>query len=134
MRGAPGYSLLELLVVLAIAGLIAAVAVPAAATSLDRMALNADARLLMTQLRLLRVAALDRQEDIVLTASAGVVAASTGASFALSRGASVEVEGARFVIGAEGSAGGVLRVSRGGAALRIVAEPLTGRLRAEAAR
>ena len=134
MRFSSGYSLLELLVVLAILGLVAAVATPLVSTSVERMTLNADARLLATRLRALRELALDQQKEIVLTADgAGVLAASNGEEIRLSSGTSIDVIAQRgqisqFTIGADGTPSGRLRLSRGAAALGVTTQSLTGRV------
>jgi prepilin-type N-terminal cleavage/methylation domain-containing protein len=124
---APGYSMLELLVVLAIMGLIATVAVPVVSTSVERMTLGADARSLATQLRDLREAALDEQKDVVVTVEGGNVTVLNGEALLVSSGTAVEIMGSRFVIDAEGAPTGSFRLLRGNSSVRIVANPLTGR-------
>lgn len=134
VRDQSGYSLLELMVVLAIIGLITAIAVPSAATSLERMTLSANARDLVTQLRTLRETALDQQTEQVVTFKDGVFVLSNGATLSISPGTSAEVEGERFVVGADGVPGGAIRLARGGSSVRIVTHPLTGRIAVEVAR
>ena len=121
----PGYSLLELLVVLAIIGLIATVAVPVVTTSVDRMTLAADARAVATRLRALREDALDQQKEIpvaigTLPVSGGTVVDATPAK--------------DFAIGPDGTMPATLRLTRGGASVRIFANRLTGRFSIEGAR
>lgn len=128
MRSASGYSLLELLVVLAIMGLIATVAVPMAATSVERMTLSADARSLVTQLRDLRDSALDQQRQMVVTAQG----AQSG-SLTVSAGTTIEVGAEGFSISADGIPSGRLRLSRSGSAVHIVTHQLTGRIAVAAA-
>lgn len=65
-RGSAGYSLLELLVVLAIIALIVAVAVPPLIGGSDRIVLAADARAVATQLRTWRDEALDNQKEVTI--------------------------------------------------------------------
>lgn len=128
----PGYSLVELLVVLAIMSLIVLVAVPAASSTVERMTLSADARTLTTNLRALRTIALDRQTDIVLTATASGLAPSQGPAIELSSGTAIEIAqlGAdrRFVLRWDGTASGVITLTRGESSLRIAVDRLTGRL------
>jgi general secretion pathway protein H len=138
-----GYSLIELLVVLAIMGLIAVVAVPAVASSLERMTLSGDTRALTTELRRLRTRALDRQIDISLTVSGGaanILTVSEGGTIELSGGTQAEILSnaagnapPRFVVAWDGTMNGSLRLTRGGAAARISADRLTGRLTVESA-
>ena len=123
-----GYSLLELLVVLAIIGLIATIAVPMASSSVERMTLNADARAVVTQLRDLRETALDQQREVVVIERAG-----QAHPLAVSAGTTVDAGREGFRIGADGIPSGTLRVARGGASVRIGAHSLTGRIAVEAA-
>lgn len=143
MRNAAGYSLLELMVALAIMGLIIAVAAPAVGASVERMTLRSDARAVTQELRRLRERALDRQTDIVVTASgsaANALAASDGSALTLASGTQVEIVPTRRGLPAQlrvswdGRIMGAVRVSRGAASSRIAADRLTGRLRAETAR
>lgn len=118
---ARGYSLLELVVALAIMGLIAAVAAPVLIGGIDRMTLNADAREVATKLRALRETALDTQSEIAVTPGAFDMAAGTGMDFP--KGG--------LVIAADGTAGGTLRLTRGNATARISINRLTGRITVE---
>lgn len=131
----PGYSLVEVLVVLAIMSLIALVAVPAATATLERMTLTADARTLATELRALRTIALDRQTDIVIAEGPGGLAVSRGGVIALSSATRVELLGTgsakRFVLRWDGTSSGVVTLSRGAAKLRLTADQLTGRFTIE---
>ena len=132
MRGARGYSLVELLVVLAIMGLIATVAVPPLIVSIERTTLTADARTLATQLRAWRDTALDRQTEIALTAAGHRLTASTGDELTLTSGTTVEVVGAKaLVIAPSGGARGVVQLSRGSASVRVVVNAVTGRITIE---
>ena len=130
-----GYTLLELLVVLSIMALIAVVAIPAAGGSVERMTLSSDARELTTQLRRLREQALDSQSDISLAvsgAAANLLKVSDGSAISLSPGTALEIS-PRFTIAWDGTMTGTVRLSRGGASARVVADRVTGRLVVEAA-
>ena len=128
----PGYSLVELLVVLAIMSLIVLVAVPAASSTVERMTLSADARTLTTNLRALRTIALDRQTDIVLTATANGLTPSQGPAIELSSGTAIEIaqlgSDRRFVLRWDGTASGAITLSRGESSLRVAVDRLTGRV------
>lgn len=124
----PGYSLIELLVVLAIMALIVTVAAPAVSTSLDRMTLNADARALATQLRAWRDSALDRQMEITVTVNEAMLRSSEG-ELQLSSGTTVEMGSTNtFVVGSDGTTAAALRLTRGSASMRVVMNRLTGRV------
>lgn len=131
MRGhdTAGYSLLELLVVLAIIGLIATIAVPSVAVSLDRVTLTADARAVATRLRAWRNVALDQQAEIRIAADAGRLTASNGESFDLSQGTVADGAGAaELVISPVGASSGAIRLKRGQAAVTVAVDPITGRV------
>jgi len=133
----PGYSLVELLVVLAIMSLIVLVAVPAASSTVERMTLSADARTLTTSLRAWRTIALDRQTDIVVTATAGGLTPSQGPAIELSSGTVVDIAQLgterRFILRWDGTASGAITLTRGESSLRITVDRLTGRLAVRAA-
>lgn len=132
MRGARGYSLVELLVVLAIMGLIATVAVPPLIGSIERTTLTADARTLATQLRAWRDTAMDQQTEIALTPLGHRLTASTGDELTLTSGTTVEVVDAKTLVIAPGSGTrGTLRLSRGNASVRVVIDTVTGRITIE---
>lgn len=136
MRGAAGYSLLELMIALAIMVLVVAVAAPAIGGSLGRMTLQSDARTLALALRELRERAMDRQIDVRVTVSgaeANVVGASDGTTVTLAPGTVVRAS-AGFLVSWDGRIVGTMVVSRGAASVRLSADPLTGRLSAGAAR
>lgn len=127
-----GYSLMELLVALAIMAVIVVVATPAVQASVDRMTLSADARTVMTALRRLREEALDRQIDIAVSvpgSAASELAVSTGEVVTLSSGTSVRAAPAQGVVIAwDGTIRGTLTLARGSREVRVAADPLTGRL------
>jgi prepilin-type N-terminal cleavage/methylation domain-containing protein len=66
MRRGAGFTLLELLVVLAIAGLMASIAIPFTVSTVERAALRVDARELASALRDVRQQAIDRRRVIVV--------------------------------------------------------------------
>jgi prepilin-type N-terminal cleavage/methylation domain-containing protein len=127
-----GYSLLELIVALAIAAAIVVIATPAVQASVDRMTLSADVRTVMTALRRLREEASDRQVDITVGVPGGAgnqIAVSTGETLALTAGTVVHVAPAQGVVVAwDGTIRGTLRLSRGSREATVAADLLTGRL------
>jgi prepilin-type N-terminal cleavage/methylation domain-containing protein len=127
-----GYSLMELLVALAIMAVIVVVATPAVQASVDRMTLSADARTVMTALRRLREEALDRQIDIAVSVPGGAASelgVSNGEVVALSPGTAVRAEPAQGVVIAwDGTIRGTLTLARGSRQVTVTADPLTGRL------
>lgn len=127
-----GYSLIELLVALAILSIMIVIATPVVQASVDRMTLSADARTVMTALRRLREEALDRQVDIALTVSGGAaneLAVSTGEVVALTAGTSVRTAPAQGVVIAwDGTIRGALTLARGSHDATVRADPLTGRV------
>lgn len=120
---ARGYSLLELVVALAIMGLIAAVAAPVVIGGIDRMTLNADARDVATKLRALRETALDTQSDVAVTPG----------DFNISAGTRVDLPKGGLIIAADGAVGATLQLTRGAASVRVTVNRLTGRIVVERA-
>jgi prepilin-type N-terminal cleavage/methylation domain-containing protein len=123
-----GYSLLELIVALAIMSLIVVIATPAVQASVERMTLRADTRTLMTELRRLREEALDRQTDITVTVTGSApsaLQASTGSTIALTPGTSIRSQG--VTVAWDGTIRGTITLARGAAETSVVADPLTGR-------
>ena len=125
-----GYSLIEMLVVLAIMGLLIALAAPEVQAGVERLTLRNDARAVMTSLRRLRETALDTQSDIALQVSRGHendIEVSNGSVIALTPG--TRVTGAqRVLVGWDGTISGAFVLERGGARVRVSGAPLTGRL------
>jgi general secretion pathway protein H len=66
--GPPGFTLLELLVVLAIAGLMISIAMPFTVRTIENAELRADAREAVSDLRQLRQRAIDRQQAVEVAA------------------------------------------------------------------
>lgn len=118
---ARGYSLLELVVALAIVGLIAGVAAPVVVGGVDRMTLNADVREVATRLRALREVALDTQSEIAVAPG----------DFDIAAGTRVDLPKGGLVIAADGTAGATLKLTRGNATAWITMNRLTGRIAVE---
>jgi prepilin-type N-terminal cleavage/methylation domain-containing protein len=133
-----GYSLLELLVVLAIMGLIIVTAVPFSVGTIEKFSLASDSRVVAAELRTLRQQALDRQRDVLLFATtqpgAGLKT-SDGQFLALSSGtsASILAPGGRqnVWISWDGSMTGSIILTRGGKSNRVFAGQLNGPIRVE---
>jgi prepilin-type N-terminal cleavage/methylation domain-containing protein len=133
-----GYSLVELLVVLAIISLILLVALPAGGSAVERMTLSADARALADDLRALRTRALDQQTDIVVTRErdTSLLVTSEGRRLGLSVGtdAAIVSGDGRFTLRWNGTASGAIWLTRGPSSVRLNADQLTGRIALEVAR
>lgn len=121
-----GYSMLELMVVLAIMAIVATAGVPYAFRVADRLTLEGDARLVASRMRLLREAAMDRQKDIsvsVSNADASELLTSEGDTIRISDGTSASIvadaPGRRLLLGWDGSVSGVLVLSDGSRKLRL---------------
>ncbi len=131
-----GYSMLELLIVLAIMSLILVIAIPATSGSLQRLTLSSDARFVASALRSLREQAADQQSEIILTVSPGrsdVLMASNGTEVPLAWGTSAQIVSRdnrdhRLTLSWDGSVSGMITLTRGGSSIRISADRLTGRL------
>lgn len=137
-----GYSLLEMMIALAIMGMIVVVAAPSVGASVERMTLRSDARALTQELRLLREHALDRQADFAVTVSGSslnTLIVSDGSTISLASGTRVEIaptrrgSPAQLLVSWDGRITGAVRVTRGTASAQVSADRLTGRLRAEIA-
>jgi general secretion pathway protein H len=136
-----GYSMLELLVVLAIMSLILVIALPAASGNLQRLSLSSDARLVASSLRSLREQAVNRQSDIVLTVSSArpdVLLVSSGGEIALTWGTGAQIfsrgnRGRSMILSWDGTVAGTIVLTRGGSTMRISADRLTGRVTVEGA-
>ena len=137
-----GYSLFEVLIVLAIAAVIMLAAAPAIGSTVERMTLRSDVRSLTTELRRLRDIARDRQSDIVITlAGDGSLSSTDGSAIVLAPGTVAQLQAAsgattpaRLVIAWDGTISGGIRLTRGRTSADIGAEPLTGRIFAQGAR
>ena len=127
-----GYSLLEMLVVLAILGLIAVVAVPPISASIDNMRLADDTRVLAGALREVREQALDEQRDLALTIAGANAIEGAGRRWTLSDDAAITFvagEGGPkvFAFHADGTAnGGAFRIARGKGKADVRVDGITG--------
>jgi general secretion pathway protein H len=93
VRTSAGFTLVELLVVLAILSLAAALALPALQRPPDGLRLEAATRTLMSTLRFSRAQAIARNADVIVTMDVErrSVEPSTGSAIQLDRGISVEI-------------------------------------------
>jgi prepilin-type N-terminal cleavage/methylation domain-containing protein len=125
-RGQSGYSLLELMVVLAIMALVMTAGLPFAVRALDGLSVESDARLAASRLRELRTVAMDLQQDlrfVVSQEAPATLVAPDGRRVHLGSGAIARIEGGDedgvLVLGWDGSVSGSLLVSRGNRQLRL---------------
>jgi general secretion pathway protein H len=90
--GDKGYTLIELLAVIAILAVIAGFAVPMVERTIENTMLQSDARALMVELRSVQTEAITEQIPItVTTAEKGGLQLSSGATFTLPSGSSVRL-------------------------------------------
>lgn len=136
-----GYSLLELMVVLAIMSLIVVVAIPYSAGTVEKFSLASDTRQVATGLRAWRQRAVDMQRDIavaVTTEPAVTLKTSEGDVLALSSGTTASVfapaNRTTVVLSWDGSISGTIVLARGGKSSRVFADKLNGPIRVEAIR
>jgi general secretion pathway protein H len=127
-RSPNGYTLLELLVVMGILAVLAAVAVPVASRAIESAMLNADARATVVELRHLENEAVARQTSIsVSNDKDGALAISTGERWTVPSGSTVRVQGEAVAFFPDGtSGGGVLEVRRAGGTIGIAVAWLSG--------
>ena len=132
-----GYSMLELLVVLAIVSMLAVMALPASLRAIDRMTLSSDTRLVASAIMRLREHAADQQTDILVTTlptRPGVLDASDGTSITLSSGTNARVTSENnaepaMTISWDGSVSGTIQLTRNTQVTTVSAEHLTGRVK-----
>lgn len=136
-----GYSLLELMVVLAILSIIVMMAVPFAAGTVEKFSLASDTRLVAAQLRALRQQALDMQRDVTLVATTQPqpgLQTSQGRFLSLSAGtsASILAAGGRhdLVVSWDGSISGTIILTRGDRSSKVFVGQLNGPVRVETIR
>ena len=125
---AAGYTLLELLVVIAIVSLITALAAPAAVRAIASATINADARRLAGDLRQLQQIAEERQETITISNAASGIKIEPDAGLELPAENVVLADAThRLVYFADGTtSGGTLRVSEEGRSIDLDVAWLTG--------
>jgi general secretion pathway protein H len=113
-RASAGFTLLEMLAVLVILGLVAALAIPSLRRPPDNLRLEAATRSLASALRLSRAQAIARNTDVVLTAHADrrIFASSTGLKIELDQEILVEMIFAAPL--RRGRAAGAIRFFRDG--------------------
>lgn len=137
-RGASGFALFELVLALAIVGLVAAVVMPRVARAPGAAELKSSAQQVATLLRADRNAALRKGADVVSRfdlEDASITSGAVGSSLKLPRGARIQfVQSSRELRGEESgirfrpdgrSSGGVLVLERGGTAYEITVNWLT---------
>lgn len=120
-----GFTLLELLVVLAIAGLMISIAAPFAVRTIENAALRADARQVASELRAVRQRAIDRQETIAVS-SLSALAASRGGNASMPRGRFASAGGPATFYPDGTSSGAAFRLIEGDRAIDIKVAWLTG--------
>ena len=113
-RASAGFTVLEMLAVLAILGLVAALTIPTLRRPPDNLRLEAATRSLASALRLSRAQAISRNTDVLLTIHADrrTFASSTGLSIELDQEISVEMIFAAPL--RRGRAAGAIRFFRDG--------------------
>lgn len=121
-----GYSLLEMLVVIAILAIVMTVSLPFAASTMNSLTIESDARLAAGRIRELRSDAMDQQRDITVSLAGGSRAglvSSDGRRLDLSSGTAVSIQGAgpepSMMLGWDGSVSGQLILSNGRKTLRL---------------
>ncbi len=125
---ASGYTLIEVLVVLAIIGLIAGFAMPPAARTIEFAFLQSDARSVVSQLRSARDEAIDQGTTVTFERSPeGYIDIGGKDRLVLSHGSKLELDAKAIAFYPDGTSnGGALEVSRADRALRINVSWLTG--------
>jgi len=124
-----GYTLLELLVVLALIGLVTAIATPIAGNVIVGAELRADTSSLATALEQLRREALEREKTITIETREGKLMSSEGEPILLPHAAQVRFEqsdGELTYFGDGTTSGATIRLTEGDRALDLEIAWLTG--------
>lgn len=92
-RASAGFTLLEMLMVVAILGLVVALTLPSLRRPPDKLRLEAATRTLVSALRFSRVQAIARNDDVIVTMHADrrILESSTGSAIQLDKEISVEM-------------------------------------------
>lgn len=127
MANARGYTLLELLIVLAIIGLIAALATPMAASAIENATLRADARTLTSTLRKLQHDAIAEQRTVAIAQPDKTELPTAFADDAIDPNARIAIAGGQIEYFADGTtSGGGVTLTEGRRTLNISVAWLTG--------
>lgn len=124
--GTAGYSLLELMVVIAIMAIVATAGLPYVSGSLDRFSLEGDARRVASQIRLLRETAMDLQKDITVAPradGASELVTSEGMIIPLSGSTTVTIvtdaPDGKLLVGWDGTVSGAIVLTDGNRKFRL---------------
>lgn len=93
-----GYTLLELLVVVALVGMVTAIAAPASISAVDGARLSADARTLVSEIRSLQADARNQATRPTLTADAEGHLLVSGDTLVLPNGSTASLVGAKSIV------------------------------------
>lgn len=126
-----GYTLIELIIVIAIIGLIAVVAEPVAARTIDAMQLRSDELIVVTQLRALQRNATARHHTITFDAETGLSTPDDLKRLGLSGNAGLSIAEPISWFSDGTTTGGRLKLRRGSQSRTITVAWLTGSISVE---